>query len=60
MQTTMVHFLRPYGLSTKYNLFKCRITKIINLIKKYLWIKIANLNKNIYKGVKFNKHTPSI
>ncbi len=33
--------------------------KIINL-KKNLWIKIANLNKNIYCGVKFNKHTPII
>jgi hypothetical protein len=55
----MAYFLSLFGLSTKCTLFKCHkcIAKNIYL-SIILYIKIFNLNKNIYWWVKFNKHTP--
>jgi hypothetical protein len=61
MQPMVAHFLRPYGHFVKCILFKCYKHIIKSSIwQKYLWIKIAYLNKNIYWGVKFNKLTPII
>jgi hypothetical protein len=61
MDTKVAHFLFFYRLFTKCNLFKYHKHIVKPLIwQKYLWIQIANLNKNIYWGVKFNKHTPII
>ncbi len=34
--------------------------KIINAIKIIKWNKVANLNKNMYILMKFNKYTPNI
>jgi hypothetical protein len=55
------HFLLLDGLFAKCTLFKCHehIVKL-SIRQKYLWIKSANLNKNIYWKVKFNRHTPII
>jgi hypothetical protein len=53
------HFMHLYALSIKCIIFKWHKHIIKSSIsQKYLWIKIANLNKNIYRRVKFNKHTP--
>jgi hypothetical protein len=52
MHIKVAHFLSLYGFSTNCILFKCHIHIIKSSIwQKYLWIKIANLNKNIYWGV---------
>jgi len=48
MQASMAHFLHPYGLFTKYTLFKCHKHIVKSSIsQRYLWNKISNLNKNI-------------
>jgi len=59
-QTKVAHFLSLYVFFAKCTLFKCHkhIVKP-SIWQQYLWIKIAKLNKNIYWGVKFNKHTPT-
>jgi len=57
----VVHFLHPYGLSTKCTLFKCHK----HIVKSSIWQKNYVLRlpiwiKNNIKGGKFNKHTPTI
>jgi hypothetical protein len=49
MQAMVAHFLQPYGLFVECTIFKCnkRIIKS-SIQQKYLWIKITNLNNNIY------------
>jgi len=58
MHTKVVHFLSLYGLSAKSTLFKCHKCIVKTSIwQKYLWIKIANLNKNIYwRVISINIH----
>jgi hypothetical protein len=58
LQAKVAHFLSLFGLFAKCTIFKChkRIVKS-SIWQKYLWIKIANLNKNIYWWMKFNKYT---
>jgi hypothetical protein len=52
MQAMVAHFLQPYELSAECTLFKCHKCIVKSSIQQnYLWIKIANLNKNIYLGV---------
>jgi hypothetical protein len=49
MQVMVAHFLYLYGLFAKCTLFKCHKHIVKPLIgQKYLWINIANKNKNIY------------
>jgi hypothetical protein len=61
MKATMIHFLGPYGLYVECIIFKWHKHIVKSSIwQKYLWIKIANLNKNNYYKVKINKHTPII
>jgi hypothetical protein len=61
MHIKVVQFWSFFRLSEKSILFKCHKCIIKSSIwQKNLWLKIANLNKNIYWRVKFNKHTPII
>jgi hypothetical protein len=51
LQAKVAHFLSLFRLFAKCTLFKCHKCTIKSLIwQNYLWIKIANLNKNIYWG----------
>jgi len=61
MHIKVAHFLSLSELFAKCTLFKWHKHIVESSIwQKYLWIKIVNLNKNIYWEVKFNKHTPII